>query len=224
MNSDLTQIDGLCREIDAARDVHTAKTIRDKAIALVRFFKQQMDEEAKERMEVVRLRAERRIGELTGKMEKAPADHKSQKIKSARGGFDPKKKALAEAGISSQEASEYERLAKVPGDQFEAILADPRGPRTARAVVAYATENLSKAKAADKEWGEFKEVLADLADPEGREVRDTSAENERRAKIIATAFDNDKERAALAMLANDTFLADLSYGSDATPEELKIAA
>jgi hypothetical protein len=42
--------------------------------------------------------------------------------------------ALAAAGISTQDASEYERLANVPQEDFETALADPYGPRSARGI------------------------------------------------------------------------------------------
>ncbi len=69
------------------------------------------------------MRAARKAGELSKKIEKAPADRKSEKIKSAHSGVDPKHKVLERVGISTQQASEWERLADVPEEKFEAALA-----------------------------------------------------------------------------------------------------
>jgi hypothetical protein len=59
------------------------------------------------------LRAERKIGELTKRMPKASPDRKSKSDGPTL--IPPKQSALAAAGISKQDASEYERLAEVPG-------------------------------------------------------------------------------------------------------------
>jgi hypothetical protein len=69
------------------------------------------------------MRAARKVGALSKKIEKAPADRKSEKIKSAHSGVDPKHKVLERAGISTQQASDWERLSDVPEDQFEGALA-----------------------------------------------------------------------------------------------------
>jgi hypothetical protein len=70
------------------------------------------------------MRAARRAGELSKKIEKASADRKSEKIKSGQSGVDPKHKVLEKAGISTQQASDWERLASVPQDEFETALAE----------------------------------------------------------------------------------------------------
>jgi hypothetical protein len=62
-------------------------------------------------MAKVRLRAERKIGELTKLMEKAQGN---QYAKSASADKPLKQKTLECNGFSHQDASEYERLADIP--------------------------------------------------------------------------------------------------------------
>jgi hypothetical protein len=70
------------------------------------------------------MRAARKVGELSKKIEKASGgDRKSGNQIPHNADFDPKGKVLERAGISTQQASEWERLSEVPEDKFEAPLA-----------------------------------------------------------------------------------------------------
>ena len=133
MKNDIANFDALCHSIDTAQTVPEAKQYRDKAIALVRYYKTQCDTEAADYLAKLRLRAERKIGELTKKMPTAPGNqHKGALSKAST--KQTKTAALAEAGISKQDASDYEGVAAIPADQFEAELANPKGCRSAHSL------------------------------------------------------------------------------------------
>ena len=73
--------------------------------------------EAETRAYEIRMRAARKAGELSKKIEKA---HGNQYGKSDS---RTKRDVLAEAGIPKQRAADWERLSDVPQDEFEAALA-----------------------------------------------------------------------------------------------------
>jgi hypothetical protein len=68
------------------QDIPTVETIRDKASAIVELYKKQHDRAAEDAMAKVRLRAERKIGELTKQMQRASQDHGNQ-YRRKRGGI-----------------------------------------------------------------------------------------------------------------------------------------
>lgn len=74
-------------------------------------------------MEKVALRAKRKIGELIKAMAKAQGSKTTSPDK------PEKSKLLKAAGISTQDASEYERLAEKPAKEFEAALRHGAGWR-----------------------------------------------------------------------------------------------
>jgi hypothetical protein len=116
----LVKYDAMCRAIDAAYEVDEVKAIHDHAQMLQAAARVAGNHDAEMRAYEIRMRAARKAGELSKKIEKAPADRKSEKIKSGQGGVDPKGRVLANAGISTQQASDWERLAGVPKEDFEA--------------------------------------------------------------------------------------------------------
>src|ERR1700730_4448849 len=64
------------------------------------------------------MRAARKAGELSKKIEKI-----DPKVSGGRGDLPRSKgEALSDAGISTQQASDWERLSDVPEDEFEAAL------------------------------------------------------------------------------------------------------
>ena len=134
MSMELTKIDAMCMEIDALHTIPEVKLLRDKVLALVKLFKQQNNEEAAARAAEARIRAERKIGELTNKMANVPGPGRGKKNPAGPDSFT-KYKSLEASGISTQEASEWERLADIPQAEFEATLADPKGPRSAKGIV-----------------------------------------------------------------------------------------
>lgn len=103
-----------CRRVDDAKD------IADKALALQTYARQANDPEMEAWVAEIRLRARRRVGELSAALDKAPSGRASVSLPS-----DGKSKtdALAAAGLSSSEAHRCEQIAKVPEEKFEAYIA-----------------------------------------------------------------------------------------------------
>lgn len=89
----------------------------------------------------IKVRAERRCGELTMQIECAPGGAGMHKDKSSN---DRKSKAqvLAEMGVSVQNANRYEQLAAMPPEHFEAVVATAKA--TAGEVVHLMQRHLSK--------------------------------------------------------------------------------
>ena len=119
--NELVRYDAMCRAIAEAHAVDEVKDIRDKARAIEMYARQAQNTEAERKAGEIRLRAERKCGQLTDEMVRAQgartdltSDHDGTKLA-----------ALAAAGISKKQAFQWERLAAIPADEFEADLADP---------------------------------------------------------------------------------------------------
>lgn len=131
----LVRYDAMCRAIDAAYEVDEVKELRDKAMAIEAYAKQAKNTEAERRACEIRLRAERKAGQLLASLERAPrgGDHKSEQYQSGGvGRIDPSpyQQTLADSKIGDRTARRWQQLAGVPDEQFEAALAGPDKPTT----------------------------------------------------------------------------------------------
>jgi hypothetical protein len=125
----LVRYDAMCRAIDAAYVVDELKAIHDHAAMLQAAARVAHNVDAETRAYEIRMRAARKAGELSKKIEKTSGgDRKSKNQIPRKADFDPKGKALEKAGISTQQASDWERLAAVPQDEFETALANKTLP------------------------------------------------------------------------------------------------
>jgi hypothetical protein len=105
-------------DIEAPYRIDEVKDIRDRAVALELYAKQAMNFEAEQRAHEIRLRAERRAGELLREMDKHPPgpDRSSPAID-----LPPK---LSDLGITKDQSSQWQRLAAMPKDDFEAAVSN----------------------------------------------------------------------------------------------------
>lgn len=130
--TELVRYDAMCHAIDQAFEVDEVKDIRDKALALEAYSRQARNTEAERRACEIRLRAERKAGELLSKAEKAkgargnPGGQGAPVVRS----HDDTTQTLAELGISKTQSHRWQQLAAVPQEEFEAALADPKKPST----------------------------------------------------------------------------------------------
>jgi hypothetical protein len=116
--NELVKYDAMCRAIAEAYKLDEAKAIRDKAIALEAYARQVKNTEAENLCYQIRMRAQRRAGELSTQIEKAQGSRSD--LTSSDGATKlTKQQTLANAGITKQQASDWERLSDVPEDQFE---------------------------------------------------------------------------------------------------------
>ena len=113
--NNLIKYDAMHRAIEAAYNIDEVLEIKNKADALKLYAKQVKNFEAERKAAVIRLRALRRIGQLTRELEHAKAGRprKTKKI-----GYKPKpisKSAkLKELGLTKKTASYAEALASIP--------------------------------------------------------------------------------------------------------------
>lgn len=115
-----------CHRVDEVKD------LRDKAIALELYYKQARNTENERRACEVRLRAERRTGELlkelarnqTSGLKQGPLSNDMTTEKS------PYAEAIEQTGMSRQTAHRYEALVNVPQETFEQALRAPDKPTT----------------------------------------------------------------------------------------------
>lgn len=134
--------DAMCRAIDAAYEVDEVKEIRDQAIAFEVYARQARNTEAERRACEIRLRAERRTGELDKQREKArgaaePGTNRGATRLNGGTGSPP---TLRDLGISKRQAHDWRKLADVPEEQFEAALADPTQMPTTAGIIRQHTE------------------------------------------------------------------------------------
>jgi hypothetical protein len=117
----LVRYDAMCRAIAQAHKIDEVKDIRDKARALEMYARQAQNRKDEERVREIRLRAERKCGQMTAQLTTAPGHRSDLTSEDA----PSKLAALNRAGISRDQATSWERLAAVPEDVFEQALAEP---------------------------------------------------------------------------------------------------
>lgn len=146
--SNLALYDRMCSAITECVRVDEAKDIRDKALALEAYYRQARNTEAEREAANVRLRAERRVGELLKELARAetpnPEGRNQHEVTSTDGtqpqpsisemarsrGPSPYAAALADQGMSRQQASRYQSLASIPKADFDRALSGPERPTT----------------------------------------------------------------------------------------------
>ena len=108
---DLVLIDRARAALEEARTIPEVAELRDQAVAMHRYLKRKQGAElAAARANEIRLRAERKLGDLAG-----PAEH----------GGDRKSNRVAplDDGLSAHERKVYRRIASIPEPEFEEALA-----------------------------------------------------------------------------------------------------
>lgn len=134
----LIRYDSMVRAIAAAYKVDEVKNIRDQAKALEEYARQAKNIENERRACEIRLRAEKKAGKLSSKLEQAKRGPKSELI-SPRD-KNSKARQLKDAGITSKQAQQWEKLATVPDDLFEQQLTDPTHMPTTAGIIRAAEE------------------------------------------------------------------------------------
>ncbi len=116
---ELIRYDAMCSAIAEAHAVDEVKDIRDKALALENYAKQARNMDAENQAKAIRLRAERKAGELLKETSKRGRPEK----RSSR-------PTISEQGISKYQSANWQALADVPIDDFERELAQPETAST----------------------------------------------------------------------------------------------
>jgi len=115
--TELVRYDAMCRAIAEAHAVDEVKDIHDKARAIEMDARQAQNSEAERQACEIRLRAERKCGELLGEQFDRTGRGRPEKVSDDT--------TLPEANISRDQSSQWQRLAAIPPAEFEADLADP---------------------------------------------------------------------------------------------------
>jgi uncharacterized caspase-like protein len=145
----LVAYDAMVRAIAKAEKVDEVKDIRDKAQALEAYARQARDNEALNRAVRIRVRAERRAGELLEKMDKAKgARERGTKRGTATRSTDSTASTLADLGVSKYQASRWQKLAQIPEKVFEERLLNLRDINT---TVLLRDNNLASLHTANEE-------------------------------------------------------------------------
>jgi hypothetical protein len=136
----LALYDAMCAAIAEAYEVDEVKDIRDKAMAFEVYARQAQNVDAETQACRIRLRAERKAGELLKQIEKAKGAAQPGTSRGTTPSPDGRASpTLAEMGVSYRQASNWQQLAAIPEDQFEAALIDPdHKPSTAGIIAAAA--------------------------------------------------------------------------------------
>jgi N6-adenosine-specific RNA methylase IME4 len=127
--TNLIRYDAACRALAEAVAVDEVKDIRDKAVAMQVYAQQAKDRSLIENATEIRMRAERRAGELLREMEKNKGAAGGGTKKGSRGRLvQPRDTApkLADIGVSKTQSSRWQRLADLDSKTFEGTVAAAR--------------------------------------------------------------------------------------------------
>lgn len=117
VGTQLIRYDAMCTAIAECHAVDEVKDIRDKARAIEMYARQAQNTEAEEQARQIRLRAERKCGQILAEREMHGGDRRSSSA-----GSNLK---LSDLHISGDQSSQWQRLAAVPDDIFEQALSEP---------------------------------------------------------------------------------------------------
>jgi N6-adenosine-specific RNA methylase IME4 len=123
-NHSLIQLDEARRILSQINTIDEVKDVRDKAEAMRVYAKQaKLGLDAQNHAAEIKIRAERRAGELLKEMDKHPAGRppKEGKISDIVSPI-PTPPTLSELGISNKQSSRWQALAGIPEEKFEAAL------------------------------------------------------------------------------------------------------
>jgi hypothetical protein len=114
---ELTRYEAARRALAEAHKIDEVKDIKDKAEALRLYARQRNDNVMETWVAETKLRAIRRIGELSRELEKSQPRENNGRL--ATSGKTAKAKILKEAGLSISTAHRCEQIAEIPAKEFE---------------------------------------------------------------------------------------------------------
>jgi len=162
-----------------AHRVDEVKDIRDKAAAMEHYARQAKDRELIEMATDIKLRAERRAGELLAEMPKNKGAREQLHGRNSSGGREtrPPEDAtpkLADMGITKDESSRWQKLAKMPVQVFEAKLTGVKTAMRAKTEGAKRTKGSTRHNPKPPQTKAKHEKIVALSD-EGAPTRDIAA-------------------------------------------------
>src|SRR5215472_5983010 len=174
MSKTLVRYDAMCRAIDAAHKVDEVKDIRDKAVALEHYARQARNTDAERRACEIRLRAERKAGQLLTKMPKADGAREPGTKRGTTRSPDGTA-SLEELGISKNQSSQWQKLGKMPQREFDLAIGESVKPPTTKGILRAAEPSKSPRETVASEalwlWGRLLDFERDgLLDQSPKEV------------------------------------------------------
>lgn len=151
MNTELIRYDAMCSAIAECHSVDEVAELHNKALALELYARQAKNTDAERKACEIRLRAERRAGELFSKMGKLAKEEagaigghtKAGNVAPAAvAGASEYRAALESSGVTERTAQRWQELAAVEPETFEDALRAPEKPSSSGI--------LAKSKAAPK--------------------------------------------------------------------------
>lgn len=130
MTTQLIKYEAACRALAECKAVDEVKALADKAAAMQAYARMAKDKSLELDASDIRIRAERRLGEMLAAQKEAGGLKPAATLKRGPvlvGNEDGKQPAkLADAGISYDLSSRAQKLAAVPASEFEQALAEKR--------------------------------------------------------------------------------------------------
>ena len=204
MNS-LTKYDAARYALSMAVQVDEVKDIRDKAEAMAAYARQAKDTELVQWATEIKVRAERRAGQMLAEMDLKPG------VKPIGHTIGPITQTLADIGISKNESSRWQKLAAVTDTQFEEAVAAAK--EVAGEVTTAAMLRAAKAHEAQTN------PVAPVAKPRAPAPAEPVAEPEPEAPIDYTELDAAHDQ--ISELQSELVVARMG---DVTEEEKQQAA
>ena len=150
----LVRYDAMCRAIAEVYRVDEVKNIRDKARAIEVYARQAKNVEAERQACEIRLRAERKCGQLLQEREKAKRG--PDKATGQRSQRQTSVSTLTDLGISKSQSSQWQQLAAIADGDFELALATAEEPTQMRSRAGALLKHADALQA----WGENRKGAA----------------------------------------------------------------
>lgn len=198
----LTKYDAARYALSVAVEVDEVKDIRDKAEAMAAYARQAKDTELVKWATEIKVRAERRAGQMLAEMPKQDGGH-AKKIVTRSHDVTEFPKSLSEIGITKNESSRWQKLAAVSEEQFEHAVAAAKevaGEVTTAAMLRAAKTDEPKKDKPTKITKPYPQpdVVSDEGAPDDAELEASRIHEEANAKTVAFLLASDEPLADLA--------------------------
>ncbi len=124
-STQLVRYDAMCRAIQSCEEYDEVKEIRDRAVALEVYAAQALNTEAERSARVIRIRAERRAGQMLQEGKKKGHIRKQGRPKKGSPGG-----TFSKSNITKKQSSKWQQLADVSEKKFEEAMASDAMPST----------------------------------------------------------------------------------------------
>lgn len=124
--SELVRYDAACKALAEAKTADEVKNIRDKAVAIKAYARQAKNKSLEADAFEIRVRAERRLGELMAAQPKAKGGSEAGVGRRGNAGLPKTLITLADAGIDKNLAHRARRLNALTTNEFETLIAEGR--------------------------------------------------------------------------------------------------